>query len=601
MLDSFEKESRLHERRLARQRQMRLMEEAASGLPLRDDDDDDDDNEADEMEYEMPPPTYVEDVDSEDDVPSMYSGTNNNTNNNDNGNNSNNLWSSSNSKNLDDSKLKFVMGDTANNNDNYDEAASYSSWTERQRKDHDESRHLIMLASRRVSSSSGRGTLEMEFRDDEKRRRYNHCPVWIMLHRKLLCSFCLVMALMVMGVLIALTKKSSYYEGAEWPVNPAAQGGSSGHSITGGSSAIDESVDHSQSESTNSPQDNINSENNSNNDNSNSINNSNNGNNNINTNNNNDSKNELDTIKFERIKDRLLEHQISHASTLEDPTTPQYKALQWLVRDDPRQLDVPSTDDTPNNRTNNETSDSLNFEPYSTAEVTHNQQDDISLDSGNHESMPAQRIDIRLPTQPVYREADIIIPEAFLVTNDAFELEVQSDELTGSQIPSAQVLLSARYSLVIAGTNVHFGAVAAMFVLIALVIGLPLGVTLSNKGSIPLRIQTTSNGSAAISIKYDIERNVLRRNTTFSELDKYDSRNKALNWILLEDPMQVNASFSNLHQRYIMAMLRYEFDPISELDLPDWLSEKHECEWYGVSCLDGKVTEVELGEFLPRY
>ena len=345
MLDSFEKESRLHERRLARQRQMRLMEEAASGLPLRDDDDDDDDNEADEMEYEMPPPTYVEDVDSEDDVPSMYSGTNNNTNNNDNGNNSNNLWSSSNSKNLDDSKLKFVMGDTANNNDNYDEAASYSSWTERQRKDHDESRHLIMLASRRVSSSSGRGTLEMEFRDDEKRRRYNHCPVWIMLHRKLLCSFCLVMALMVMGVLIALTKKSSYYEGAEWPVNPAAQGGSSGHSITGGSSAIDESVDHSQSESTNSPQDNINSENNSNNDNSNSINNSNNGNNNINTNNNNDSKNELDTIKFERIKDRLLEHQISHASTLEDPTTPQYKALQWLVRDDPRQLDVPSTDD----------------------------------------------------------------------------------------------------------------------------------------------------------------------------------------------------------------------------------------------------------------
>jgi hypothetical protein len=251
-------------------------------------------------------------------------------------------------------------------------------------------------------------------------------------------------------------------------------------------------------------------------------------------------------------------------------------------------------------RTNNDTSESLNFEPSTSVEATQNQEDD-TLDSDSHESMLAQNNDIRQLTQPVYREADIIIPEAFLVTNDAFELEVQSDELTGSQIPSAQVLLSARYSLVIAGTNVHFGAVAAMFVLIAVVIGLPLGVTLSNKGSIPLRIQTTSNGSAAISIKYDIERNVLRRNTTFSELDKYDSRNKALNWILLEDPMQVNASFSNLHQRYIMAMLRYEFDPISELDLPDWLSEKHECEWYGVSCLDGKVTEVELGEFLPRY
>ena len=33
MIDAFEKESKLHERRAARQRQMRLMEEAASGVP----------------------------------------------------------------------------------------------------------------------------------------------------------------------------------------------------------------------------------------------------------------------------------------------------------------------------------------------------------------------------------------------------------------------------------------------------------------------------------------------------------------------------------------------------------------------------------------
>ncbi|KAL7479963.1 hypothetical protein ACHAW6_005681 [Cyclotella cf. meneghiniana] len=336
MLDSFEKESRLHERRLARQRQMRLMEEAASGLPLRDDDDRDD--EADEMEYEMPPPNFVEDVDSEDDVPSMYSGTNNNNNNitsnagDDDDNTNDNLWSSSTNKALDDSKLKFVMGDTATN---HDETASYSSWTERQRREHDESRRLIMLASRRVSSSAGRGTLEMEFRDGEQRRRYNRCPVWVMLHRKFICSFCLIASLVVMGALIAQTRKNSYYDGADWPANPAAEGGSGGNGITGGSYAVDESMEHSTSESTHSPQDSTD---------SNNVDSNSNINNNDNSNGNNDN-NETDAIKFERIKDRLLEHQISHASALEDPASPQYKALQWLVRDDPRQLDVPSVDD----------------------------------------------------------------------------------------------------------------------------------------------------------------------------------------------------------------------------------------------------------------
>ncbi|KAL7474355.1 hypothetical protein ACHAW6_000331, partial [Cyclotella cf. meneghiniana] len=74
----------------------------------------------------------------------------------------------------------------------------------------------------------------------------------------------------------------------------------------------------------------------------------------------------------------------------------------------------------------------------------------------------------------------------------------------------------------------------------------------------------------------------------------YDSRNKALNWISFEDPMQVNASFSNIYQRYVMAVLGYDFNPSFELDLPDWLSKKHECEWYGASCLDGKIIKIVL-------
>ncbi|KAL7478225.1 hypothetical protein ACHAW6_003997 [Cyclotella cf. meneghiniana] len=248
----------------------------------------------------------------------------------------------------------------------------------------------------------------------------------------------------------------------------------------------------------------------------------------------------------------------------------------------------------PTHRTNNDTSESLNFEPSTTANAPHNRQANPSLDSSSQESE-----DVCLPTQPVFTDPDIIIPEAFLVTNDASGVDVLSGEFTDSMIPSAEVVLPAKYSLIIAGKNIHVSALAAIFILVSLVIGFTVGVRLRNDDSISLITQTISNHSSSASIKDDIEKNVLRQNTTFSELDKYDSRNKALDWILLEDPMPVNSSFSKPYQRYIMALLRYEFNPISELDLPDWLSKKHECEWHGVSCLDGKITELELGEFLP--
>ena len=49
--------------------------------------------------------------------------------------------------------------------------------------------------------------------------------------------------------------------------------------------------------------------------------------------------------KFSRIKDRLLERSISHASSLEDTSSPQYKALVWIVNEDVRQLDLPDVPD----------------------------------------------------------------------------------------------------------------------------------------------------------------------------------------------------------------------------------------------------------------
>ncbi len=49
--------------------------------------------------------------------------------------------------------------------------------------------------------------------------------------------------------------------------------------------------------------------------------------------------------KFSRVKDRLLERSISHASSLEDTSSPQYKALLWIVNEDVRHMDVPNVEE----------------------------------------------------------------------------------------------------------------------------------------------------------------------------------------------------------------------------------------------------------------
>jgi hypothetical protein len=56
--------------------------------------------------------------------------------------------------------------------------------------------------------------------------------------------------------------------------------------------------------------------------------------------------------------------------------------------------------------------------------------------------------------------------------------------------------------------------------------------------------------------------------------------------------MQLDASDLNLRQRYIIALLAFEFRKIS------WLSDGDECEWNGVSCDDGgKVITLDLCTF----
>ena len=317
MLDSFEKESRLQERRAARQRQMQIMEEAASGVSLPLDESNDgvyggyrDDITSGYKDEPMggSPGSGLElgatggyDVneDSEDDVPSMYSGYSG-TKATAKSQVSSSLWGSGTQKDLSEDKLKFVMGDGDDNRQH-----SSASWRARPSKEYDESRQLIMLAGRRVSSGNA---LEFEYDEPNERRKYNHFNGWFVRNKKFIYSFgaLLAVALIVMGVSIGEKNKNTNHDRAEWPPKQNSAG----------SETLSSSEYNPDQSPMNPPA-------------SQEI----------------KADKDMDQQKFNRIKDRILEHQISHASTLEDPTSPQYKALTWIVRDDPRQLDVALIDD----------------------------------------------------------------------------------------------------------------------------------------------------------------------------------------------------------------------------------------------------------------
>jgi hypothetical protein len=90
----------------------------------------------------------------------------------------------------------------------------------------------------------------------------------------------------------------------------------------------------------------------------------------------------------------------------------------------------------------------------------------------------------------------------------------------------------------------------------------------------------------------------LKRNATFCDLSIYDPRMQALEWIVFNDDRKLKDTGSNLIQRYTLALLAFQLDfEAWEISKQFWLSETDVCEWYGVTCLDGTVTEISLGEF----
>lgn len=111
----------------------------------------------------------------------------------------------------------------------------------------------------------------------------------------------------------------------------------------------------------------------------------------------------------------------------------------------------------------------------------------------------------------------------------------------------------------------------------------------------------TSN--AFLALHQEIERNVLKRNATFSNMSKSDPRVLALDWMLNKDEMKHDDT-SKLRQRYTLALIGIQFDYRAWFNNGtdqtsfDWLTiTEDECKWFGVSCSDdGKVTAVELRE-----
>mmetsp|Transcript_26625 Transcript_26625/g.57244 ORF Transcript_26625/g.57244 Transcript_26625/m.57244 type:complete len:902 (+) Transcript_26625:177-2882(+) len=307
-----------------------LMEEAASGLTS-----DTAANPSDSGVAGAGPPTMADmnhngvfsiddDTDDEDaGPPSVFTNTSLPTN------ASAHLWTSKTGKDLslDEEKLGFITGDdggsptTASAGGGGGGAGGRSvTWNSNRlnRKainhDHDESRELILMASRRLSrevtpqagnmGNNARGSSfhidngeEDDGGDDfqqQRSSRYIKLPTCCMIHRRAICSTLLIATLLIL--LIAV-------------MEPARKNAPSSSSSGAASPWANYEPLHPPPMS--------------------------------------DYTLSTTTIqqRYNRIKDRILEHGISHASSLETTYSPQYKALLWIARDDPRQLDLSPRDD----------------------------------------------------------------------------------------------------------------------------------------------------------------------------------------------------------------------------------------------------------------
>ncbi|KAL3774796.1 hypothetical protein HJC23_008218 [Cyclotella cryptica] len=179
-----------------------------------------------------------------------------------------------------------------------------------------------------------------------------------------------------------------------------------------------------------------------------------------------------------------------------------------------------------------------------------------------------------------FKEDVLVIPDAFIVeANTPRELhDVEFAELV--EPDRSTFSFKKRHACVI---SIFFAAIV-----------IALSVTVYFRKFKPPSTTLTET-PPSLSIKYAIEKNVLQRNVTFDVMDVTDPRALALNWINHKDKMMLVASDENFFQRYILALLAFEFSNLGWIS--DVKSDGNECNWLGVVCdQDGHVIKLMLDD-----
>ena len=158
-------------------------------------------------------------------------------------------------------------------------------------------------------------------------------------------------------------------------------------------------------------------------------------------------------------------------------------------------------------------------------------------------------------------------------------------------------------------------------VILAMIVGTVIGIFASAKNHTSSNGSTPTPSSLRVRLLPTIQ---IRIEDAFGAdyfLDSHPSyplRNKALQWIVYGDPLQLAPNATHLIQRYVLAVFQYETTQNEEwascqhLSIGTcnhregkdervenhWLSGSHECRWAGISCQGGdkNVTIIALGK-----
>ena len=77
--------------------------------------------------------------------------------------------------------------------------------------------------------------------------------------------------------------------------------------------------------------------------------------------------------------------------------------------------------------------------------------------------------------------------------------------------------------------------------------------------------------------------------------DPTTAQNRALQWLVYEDGMELGASKDHLHQRFVLMVIYFISGPWTPVEgTLEWGSPVHECEWEGIICKDVETLENEL-------